>query len=506
MRLTLSAGLLALACFAPAEKPITITFVHCNDTHAHMEPTVIKGKPYGGFARQFTLIERLRKSEPNVVLLHAGDVFQGTLFFNIYEGLADLSYLNFAGYQAQTLGNHEFDNGPAGLAQYAKGASFPLLAANIDVSGEPLLKDRVKPFAILNVDGERIGVVGSLTPDTPNISSPGPTVKFIPNVPAIQSAVDTLTSQGVDKIILLSHNGYEEDQAIAKSVKGLDLVIGGHSHTPLGTPALDGWPTARGPFPTFVKDPSGRSVPVVQAWEWGKVLGRTTISFDDKGETTKIDAVPIVLDETIPEDPMVARLIANYNGPISALKNAAVGFASEDVSRNANEQGDNLMGNLIADVTLSGGAKFGAEIGFCNQGGLRAEIEKGEVTYGESIAVQPFGNTIVLVDLTGAEILQALTDGLAKGGKLYPSAGFTYTVSGNKAVEATFEGKPLDAGRTYKVALQSFIANGGDFHETIKNAKGKRLDTGFIDIDLLVSYLKTHNPYAPRYEGRVRKR
>ncbi|RYG46904.1 multifunctional 2',3'-cyclic-nucleotide 2'-phosphodiesterase/5'-nucleotidase/3'-nucleotidase [bacterium] len=506
MRRALSAGLLLLSAFAAAEKPITITFLHCNDTHAHIEPTIIKGKSYGGFARQFSLIERLRKSEPNVVLLHAGDVFQGTLFFNVYEGLADLSYLNLAGFQAQTLGNHEFDNGPAGLAQYAKGAAFPLLAANIDVSGEPLLKDRIKPFAILNVDGERVGVVGSLTPDTPNISSPGPTVKFIPNVPAIQGAVDTLTAQGVDKIVLLSHNGYSEDRAIAKAVKGLDLVIGGHSHTPLGTPAIEGWPTAQGPFPTFVDDPDGRRVPIVQAWEWGKVLGRTTISFDAKGETTKVDAQPIVLDETIPEDPLILRLVANYNRPIAALKDSAVGSVAEAVGRNPNQQGENLMGNLIADAILEKGALSGAEIGFCNRGGLRAELDKGEVTYGEAIAVQPFGNTLVIVELTGAEILQGLNDGLAKGGMLYPSKGFSYTISGDKAIEASLDGKPLEPRRIYKVAFQSFIANGGDFHETIKNAKGKRLDTGFLDIDVLVSHLKTHNPYAPRYEGRVRRR
>lgn len=506
MRPALAAGFALLSAIAAASEPITITFVHCNDTHAHLEPTTIKGKPYGGFARQFTLIERLRKKEPNVVLFHAGDVFQGTLFFNVYEGLADLSYLNLAGFQVQTLGNHEFDLGPAGLAQYATGATFPILAANLDISGEPLLKDRIKPFAILNVGGERIGVVGSITPDTPNISSPGPTVRFIPNVPAIQSAVDALTGQGIDKIVLLSHNGYKEDQALVKQIHGLDIVIGGHSHTPLGTPALEGWPVAGGPYPTYVNDPDGRKVPVVQAWEWGKVLGRTAISFDAKGEATKVDAEAIVVDETIPEDPTVARLIANYNGPIAALKNALVGAVTEEVTRTPNEQGESLMGDLVADALLEASAKAGAEIAFTNQGGLRADLLKGAVTYGQAISVQPFNNTIVVIDLTGAEIVSALNDGLAKIGKLHPSKGFAYIVAGDKAVAATFNGGPLDPSRTYKVAVVNFIANGGDFHETIKNAKGKRVDTGFLDIDAFTAYLKAHNPYTPWVEGRVRRR
>ncbi|CAN5495848.1 bifunctional metallophosphatase/5'-nucleotidase [soil metagenome] len=506
MRRVLLAGLALFSAFAHAEAPITITFLHCNDTHAHLEPTIIKGKPYGGFARQYTLIERLRKSEPNVLLLHAGDAFQGTLYFNVYQGLADLSYFNLAGFQAQCLGNHEFDNGPAGLAQYAHGATFPLLAANIDVSGEPLLKDYIKPYAILTVGGEKVGVVGSVTPDATNISSPGPTVKFLPNVPAIQSAIDALTKQGIDKIVLLSHNGYEEEQAIAKQLHGLDLLIGGHSHTPLGTPALPGWPEAKGPYPTYVTDPDGRKVPVVQAWEWGKVLGRTTISFDDKGEATKVDAEAIPVDESIPEDPTVAKLIANYNAPIATLMNAPVGAVMEDITREPNVQGESFMGNLVADALLESGAKAGAEIAFTNQGGLRAELLKGPVTYGQAIAVQPFNNTIEILDLKGSEIVSALNDGLAKIGKLYPSKGFSYTVADKKAVDVTFQGKPLDPGRLYKVAVVNFIANGGDFHDTLKNAKGTRIDTGFLDIDAFIAYLKAHAPYTPRYEGRVRKR
>src|SRR5580658_2905912 len=129
---------------ALADKPITITLLHSNDLHAHIEPTRIKGQPYGGYARQATIIKRARASEPNVMLLSGGDTFQGTLFFNTYEGLADLAFMNEVHYDAMAVGNHEFDRGPKPLGTFASLAAFPVLSANLDVTGEPALNGIIK--------------------------------------------------------------------------------------------------------------------------------------------------------------------------------------------------------------------------------------------------------------------------------------------------------------------------------------------------------------------------
>ena len=288
MRRSIPLATLLLAPFASADRPITITFLHTNDLHAHVQPTLIRGKSYGGYARLATLVKRTREREKNVLLLNAGDTFQGTLYFNTYEGLADAAILSSIGIDAGSLGNHEFDRGPATLGAYIDAIGWPLVDANLDVSKEPALRGKIAPSVVLKVGGERVGIVGADTPDAPNISSPGPNIVFNDVVPTVQAAVDDLTKRGVNKIVVVTHIGYGEDQAMVARLHDVDLVVGGHSHTPLGTPALPGWTASQGPYPTVVKDARGVAVPVVQAYEWGKVLGEIQIEFDGKGRVKRV--------------------------------------------------------------------------------------------------------------------------------------------------------------------------------------------------------------------------
>ncbi len=501
---------LALAVAASADKPITITFLHSNDMHAHMEGATIQKKQYGGYARQMTLIERFRGKDPNVVLLNAGDTFQGTLYFNVYEGLADLAYMNAARYDAMCLGNHEFDRGPATLSNFVKRAQFPILATNLDFANEPALRDLVKPFSILTVGGQRLGVVGAITPDVFDISSPGPNIKLRDLRMSVQSSVDELTKMGVNKIVLLTHIGYEVDKELIAQLHDVDVVIGGHSHSQLGTPALPGWTNPEGPYPTMVRDQQGRAVPIVQCWEWSKVFGHLQVRFDGQGHiVTILDAKPVVVDESIPEDGRVASLIAALQKPIASLQNQEVGFTITGLARgNANP-----MGSVIADAMLAATAKSGAVAAFVNAGGVRSNLEGGKITYGSAISVQPFNNTLVLLDLTGTELKAAFEESVADaaktGGLLYPSAATSYTVDfskqpGNRISDIVVARQALDLAKTYRVALPSFSAGGGDAHVALKNSQGKRTNTGLLDIDALVDYLRVHNPItAP--EGRVRR-
>ncbi len=493
------------ASFVVAQKPITITFLHNNDLHAHIEPTNIARKPYGGYARIATLLQRFRAQDKNVVFLNAGDVFQGTLYFNVYEGLADLSLMNLFAPTAMTVGNHEFDRGPAPLGKFAKGSSFgPLLAANLDVSGEPALKGMIEPSKVVEIDGEKLGIVGAITDDLLSISSPGPTVKVLPLEASVQKAVDALTAQGITKIVLLSHCGFGEDLQLAKKLKGVDLIIGGHSHTPLGIPALPGWPKAAGAYPTYAKGADGANIPVFQAWEWGKVLGRFKADFDAKGNLVKVtDNAPIVVDESIPEDPTAAAIIEALKKPIASLQNQPIGDTKVEIPRDRLPGGDRLMGNLIADAMLAATAKQGAVAAFTNTGGVRSSIDAGPITYGEAISVVPFNNTLVLLDLTGDELFRAIEFGVEKGGQLIPSRGTSYTVKGGQLVEVKIGGQVIDKAKTYRVCLNSFTASGGDGHEILKAAAGKRTDTGMVDIDAFVDFIKANSPLDPKSEGRI---
>jgi 5'-nucleotidase len=198
---------LAIGLAASAWSQSVVTFLHTNDLHAHADPTKVKGVALGGYTRQASLILRLKEGESNPVLLNAGDTFQGTLFFNVYEGLADLQFMNLVGYQAMAVGNHEFDRGPVTLGTFARNARFPILAANLDVSAEPALAGLVHPSAVVMAGTEKLGVVGAVTPDVTNISSPGPKVKTKDLVSSVQAEVDKFHTQGIKKVVLLSHCG-----------------------------------------------------------------------------------------------------------------------------------------------------------------------------------------------------------------------------------------------------------------------------------------------------------
>jgi 5'-nucleotidase/UDP-sugar diphosphatase len=491
---------LVVTSIAWADKPITITLLHSNDLHAHIEPTTIHGKTFGGYARQATLIRHFRETEPNVMLLSVGDTFQGTLYFNTYEGLADCAFMNAVGYQAMAVGNHEFDRGPKPLGEFAKHATFPVLSANLDVSAEPALAHTISASAILKVGGERVGVVGATTSTVTNISSPGPSVKLKDLHNSVQAAVDELTKQGINKIFLVTHIGLAEDEALVRTLHDVDFVVGGHSHTPLGTPSLPGWPKSQGPYPVVVKDSRNVSVPIVQCWEWGKVFGHITLDFDGEGHLLRWrNAKPIVVDDSIPEDPLVASMVAAFRRPIEALQNQPIGSTVDGLPSAKSGAGDNPMGDVIADGMLEATEKVGSVAAFVNTGGVRGSLEPGKITYGNAISIEPFGNTLVALDLTGKELRDALEEGVGTGGQLIPSAGTSYRIMrsqphGSRVSDVMIAGLPLDAAKTYRVTFLNFTSNGGDSHWVLRDSKGMRTDTGIVDLDAFIDFIKKHSP------------
>jgi 5'-nucleotidase len=506
--------LLAAQAWPALAKAITITILHTNDMHAHVEEFTQHGHEMGGYARQETLINRFRASDPNPILLSAGDTFQGTLYFNVYHGLADLAFMNVAGYQAMAVGNHEFDRGSAVLARFASLARFPLLAANLDVSGDKELATLIKPYTVLEVGGERIGIVGAITPELLTISTPGPDVKLKDLVSSVQAAVDELTRTGVDKIILLSHIGYDADKELAPKLRGVDVIVGGHSHTLLGT--VPGLPQPAGPYPTVLKDVDGNTVLIVQAWDWGRVLGRIEVSFDDAGRVASwADALPVPIVPAVSEDATVKSMVAAFSLPLAAARDEIVGHTVTGVARTrvTPRHADNPMADVITDAMLAATEKAGSVAAFVNSGGVRAGLDPGPITYGQAVTVQPFNNTLVQLDLSGAELKAVLEETLGgmpgnASGLLYPSRGTSYVIdigkpAGERVEDLEVGGKPVQAGATYRITLPSFIAGGGDSHPLAKNAKGYRYDTGVLDIDAFVDYLKAHDPIDGRLEGRI---
>jgi 5'-nucleotidase / UDP-sugar diphosphatase len=507
---------------------LTLTILHTNDTHDHLEPTTYSGKDaagkdysvqYGGVARIKTTIESLKQGAINPLVLDAGDVFTGTIYGMIYKGLADLAYMEAFGVQAQTIGNHEFDNGPKQLSEYMKNATFPVVSANIDASNEPSLKDLLKKSTTLEVGGQRVGIVGVTTPETPITSSPGDTVKFLDPLTTVQAEVDRLRGTGITKIILLSHLGYLNDLELAKKLTGVGVIVGGHSHTPLGKYEGISLPKAEGEYPTVVKDASGKSVLVLQSWEWGKLYGRIRITLSGegvpvfwKGENTPVTA-------TFKADARLAATLRAFTIPVDSFRKNVVGEAKVRLNGDRADvrKRETNLSNLIADANLWKTQKYGTTISLQNGGGVRASIEAGPVNQGNIIDVQPFGNTLFVMDVTGAELRAALENGVSQweagAGRFAQVSGMKYTFDlsqkpGSRVKDAQTGNakdgfKPLDDKATYKIVVNNFMAAGGDGFDSLKNAKGTRIDTYLPDYSVMSEYFQFLKVAEPKVEGRI---
>ncbi|WP_029214760.1 bifunctional metallophosphatase/5'-nucleotidase [Kallotenue papyrolyticum] len=512
--------LLALVCLL-AGAPVALAqdgpayvlrVLHTNDHHARIEPAMVGDKPFGGVARRKTLIDRLRAEGGNQLLLDAGDVFQGTLYFNQYKGQADLFFYNAMGYDAMAIGNHEFDAGQQPLADFIAGATFPVLSANISVAATSPLAGKIRPWVIKEVGGERIGIFGLTTEETAILSNPGPGVTFTSPVEAARRAVAELQGQGINKIIALTHVGLPVDQSLARQVAGIDLIVGGHSHTP-----LDGQPGAVGPYPLLEKAPDGTNVVIVTDWEWGKWLGDIRVGFDAEGRVTNWQGQPIPVDESIPPDPAFEAKVREYAVPLEQLKATPVGEAAVPLNGNRADvrSKETNLGNLIADAMLDKTRPDGGQVAIMNGGGIRASIDAGPVTLGEVLEVLPFGNTIARVDLTGAQLRQALENGVSQveqgAGRFPQVAGMRFTYNpaapaGNRvvSVEILQNGSyvPLDPNATYRVITNNFMLGGGDGYAVFTQGANK-LDTGFILADVVADYIRARSPVNPQVEGRI---
>ncbi len=457
-------------------------------------PTTVKGKSIGGYARQASVIIERRSKATNPILLNAGDVFQGTLYFSEYEGLADLSFMNMVGYDAMCAGNHEFDRGIQPLINFANLARFPIVATNLDTSKQPELAKALKKSTILTVGGEQVGIVGAVPDELLTIILPIPGLAVLDYVKSIQAEVDSLTKQGVNKIILVSHAGLEQDRATAPKFRNVDVIVGGHSHTLLGQVNIPDFDGSRGEYPVVSKDANNNPLVIVQAWEWGKVVGEIELNFDPKGILKTWKGAPILVDDSWPENPYVKTLLAAFSKPIEALMTKKVGESKTELTRGFSSSSEPTMGYVISDAVLAKTMNLGSQVAFWNAGGVRSQLPAGTITYGQLAEVCPFGNQLVILDLQGSELLGAIESSLDGGGMLYPSKGFTYTYANKKLTSATLNGQPIDPNKTYKCTFSNFTSSGGDSHEILKNAKGKRIDTGFVDLEVLIEYFEKNTP------------
>jgi len=504
------------------ENPYMITIMHTNDTRANHLPN---GDDVGGAARQATMVRDIRDSVDNSLLLDAGGRFTGTLFHRVYAGQDNVQVMNTLGYDAMTVGNPEFDNGDDILAQFINGLTFPVVAANIDASRSPSLANKFQPYLVTEVGGEAIGIIGITTDTIPRISSPSANITFASNMQqVIQEQADFLTSEGVNKIILLSYLGYDLDVEIAPLLSGVDLIVGGNTRTLLSNTTAD----SAGPYPTVLQSADGAPILIVQSGGGSRGelihMGRIDLTFDNTGLLTVWEGDTILLDSNIAQDPEMEILIDTLNEEVQIERQRVIRTPGGDVVTVANSFNiddcrirECALGNLVANAIRW---QTGSQIALTNGGGMRGGIEAGDLLRGEILEFLPFTNRLTTFRALGADIVVALENGVSRVGESsgtgrFPQISgtrFTYDVSQAPfsrivSVEVlagdgiTYE--PIDPTATYSIVTTDFIRKGGDGYQVFADRGRDAADTLIFLDDVFQSYVREHSPLDPQLEGRI---
>ncbi|XP_072041639.1 snake venom 5'-nucleotidase-like isoform X2 [Amphiura filiformis] len=504
--------------------------MNCTESQAEM------GKCFGGVARRATAINKVRneRNDINVLLLDAGDQFVGT-WFNFFEGEATSYFMNLLGYDVMTFGNLEFAAGLEVLAQFLEDINFPIVSANLNITNVPALQGLFNKSTVIEYEGERIGIIGYGHEQINVIALLGG-AEFTDPIPAIQSEVDALTSQGINKIIVLSHQwgSIDTDLKVAQTVKGVDIIVGGGQNhfqytgcAPDVEPILDEYPIVITPD----HDPDG-TVLIVHGTVYAKYLGRLNVVFDCDGNVTEWYGNPILLDDSVEQDPETLSEIEEYRKGITAVTDKVVGRSLVYLQGSPRgvltcRQKECNLGNLITDaavwywVTVFNDKEWNdISMAVTNGGGLRDSIDKGAILYREITSVFPFANTYDALQLEGRYVREMLEHSVAN----YPTSGAFLQVSGIRVTydisKDPYNGRvvevlvlctecripeyfPLDDERLYRIAIPSFIASGGDGFGVLRDHARTRAQGG-VDAEILAAYIESFTPIFVGLEGRIK--
>lgn len=525
---------LLLLCFAAPSQAFEFTVLHTNDVHSMYGGTTEKGTACyaaqcaggsGGSVRLKQAVDTVRAAEPNVVLLDAGDEFQGTLFYTQFKGDMAAEVLDALDYTAFTPGNHEFDDGCGEFRRFAERTHVPVLAANLTLPPVPGGKPLTRPWIVVERQGRKIGIVGLVNGETPSLASPCKEAVFGPAETALREAVASLRAQGVNIIIALTHLGLNVDCELAGRVDGVDVFVGGHTHSLLSNTN----PKAVGPYPIVKHSPSGEPVLVVTAASSCKLLGHIAIDFNDAGIAQRWNGEPIVLDGrnvTVPPDAKLSARLDSYAAQLRSLIGQPVGkilLAGDTSGRQVDLEEDAHLcrvqecpsGDVLMDSLLWGARDTGATVALSVGGTVRSPLHTGVVTMGDLLTTMPFDNTLVVGDLTGKQLLGALEHGASGyengAGRFLQVAGLTYSVEPAKPVGQRVSAvsvrtkaggwEPLRPEAVYRVATVDYAAEGGDGFAAFKKIKWQY--TGRAHIECLRDYI-AKAPVEVRSGGRIK--
>lgn len=462
----------------PTFAPLSVTVAHINDHHSQLDAfasttLTLAGTAtqvdLGGFARVTSAFQRYA-NRSDVIKLHAGDAITGTLYYTLFKGQADAALMNTVCFDAFELGNHEFDDGDAGLKTFidhlhSGSCQTPVLAANVaPQAGTPLATSYLQPHTVKTVNGVRVAIIGiDIKGKTTNSSRPLDTTVFTDEVQTAQTQINALKAQGIRHFVLLTHQGYAADQAMAAQLTDVDAIVGGDSHSLLGDFSALGL-SSSGAFPTQLNNKDGKPVCVVQAWEYSKAIGELNLNFNNKGEidscsgqaslligssfkrqdsagawvavddATRLQIIQSLQNEpavrVIEPDTVASLTLAGYAAQVTVRKAQTIGTASEalclvrvpgeSTNRSAGVAGCESANTLargsdaaqiVAEAFLAG--SLAADVAIQNAGGVRIAVPAGTLSMNTAFTLLPFTNVLVELPMTGQQVINVLEDAVA---------------------------------------------------------------------------------------------
>lgn len=535
---------------------LSLSIIHVNDSHSHLDGDTyslnIDGNKVkaelGGYPRMVTKIKELQSANQNTLTLNAGDTFQGTLYYSLFKGKADSDMLNMISWDALELGNHEFDDGDSALATFLGDLnSTQVIAANVEPQTGNVLEGKWSPYIIKDYNGSKVGVIGIDTKQKTEVSSnPSSEIKFLDEVTTAQKYIDELKNKGINKIVLLTHQGYEKDKTFAAALSGVDVVIGGDSHTLLGDYSAAGLTTNEGyAYPTMVQNKDGEKVCIGQAWQYTYAVGDMKVDFDANGivtscsgdatlllgdtftingseanATAKSDILSIINShsnlEIVAKDTATVAKLKTYTDQVDAQKKTVIGESAEFLGHNR-IPGDKLdgksnltLGSDIAPIVAKSFYDLSNRADACiqNAGGVRIAVDEGNVTMDTAYTLLPFSNTLFEIEMYGSEIKQVLEDAMTNyldnGGSTgsFPYAyGLRYDVNekataNNRITNLEIKDRSTGTWSTisdssmYVIVTNNYTAAGHDGYvtfKTVQDSRGLGTDTY---LDYAMSFVK----------------
>lgn len=499
---------------APNQRYIQVQLLGINDLHGQLNVTrKVGGKDTGRADYLAAYLKQRAAENKNTLLVQDGDMVGASPPVSaLLQDEPTIEFLNRMGFAIGTVGNHEFDEGVNELLRLINGGShpktgnfagskFPWVVAN--VVNEKTGKTILPPYHVTRVNGMPIGFIGVVTTETPTVVVPSGVagLKFTDEVEAINRNVAELKKQGVKAIVVLAHNpgtsGPNGENPtgqlvnIANSVDDeVDVIFGGHNHAYMNA-TID-------------------NKLIVQAYSYGTAFSDVDIEIDPKTKdiVSKRAEIVTTFHEGIQPDPEIKQMVEGYEAKIEPIVNRVVGATSTPLTALQNENGESVLGDFIADAQRS---QMKTDFAFMNPGGIRADIDAGEITWGEVYTVQPFNNEMVKMTMTGEQIRALLNQQWsASKSTMLQISGLSYTWDSTKPIGQRVvdiklpDGSAIDPNKSYTVAANIFLSGGGDGFTVFTQAQNK--EVGPVDLDVLVNYIMAQpKPFTYELQNRIKK-